>query len=308
MAHKIKLEVYTISLREKNTSDLVNLHDFNSTDFYNIFKDFVLTHQSSLEKVKMHDKVIRFKPEEVFFNEGSISGIIESGDYGYESDIHNLSSQTVTYSKTKNEAEIKPFYFMLYLPSSEINKAFLVTQRFGGLGINTILKEKFFTYLKEFFQDYSLDFKQFVSKKLALKIIKEGRISELTLTRNDLPPEIEDRLNSNSSHENKIKIQIKLLAGRNSSINLGDRAIRFINNPSARFFEIEELGFDGDHEAKIKVKHNGATRTIDLSDSGQIRPYHDIDSEVKKKDSGHPEFDSINGISLKLIKDLLKEE
>lgn len=308
MVNKIKLEVYILKIREKRGESYVNLHDFNSTNFYDLFQDFILENQVDFGKNDLQEKTMRFKPYNVSFKDKRITGIIESGDYGYESEIYSTTTQIRTHEKKKDETEIKPFYFMLYLPDHEQETAFFVMQRFGGYGVNTILKSQLYSHLKKVMPEYVFDFSPFVSKKLAKKMIEDGEITQLTLSRYDLPSDITDRLYSYSSAEDRIEMQLRLVAKKGSKLGINQSAKRHIESPDARFFSVQSLGFGGDHDAKIKVKYNGSTRTIDLSDTAQIRPYHDIDSEVKKEDSGHPEFESIDSIAWKLILDLLRED
>ena len=48
-------------------------------------------------------------------------------------------------------------------------------------------------------------------------------------------------------------------------------------------------------------------RTVDLSDTANIRPYYDINNEVNKDSSGHPVFDSIDTIAKSLMSDIQTE-
>jgi hypothetical protein len=71
--------------------------------------------------------------------------------------------------------------------------------------------------------------------------------------------------------------------------------------------ELDTLGFDGTHKSTIKVKLGRNTRTVDLSETGKIRPYYDIDDEVEKDSTGHPVFSSISAIAISMIDDILDE-
>ena len=58
---------------------------------------------------------------------------------------------------------------------------------------------------------------------------------------------------------------------------------KYVKDANSDFFEVKELediGFDGTHKIKVRSKYNGTTRTIDLSDTGQIRPYYDVNDKI----------------------------
>lgn len=54
----------------------------------------------------------------------------------------------------------------------------------------------------------------------------------------------------------------------------------------------------------LEVELNGKKRTINIENLKKIRAYFDITADVKMGTNGHPEFDSIAGITRDLVNDL----
>jgi len=75
----------------------------------------------------------------------SISGIIESGEYGTEEEGIDINTGKSTFKKKKTEALLKPFYFQFYIPQNAI-RAFLIVERIGVNGIMSILRNAILSY------------------------------------------------------------------------------------------------------------------------------------------------------------------
>ena len=125
-----------------------------------------------------------------------------------------------------------------------------------------------------------------------------------------MPSDVVEKLGLHNNSEDLLSIELKITSKPRRFFHLNEKVKSFIKNPNVALFDIKELknlGFDGNHKTSIKVKMNGNSRTIDLSETGQIRPYYDIDSEVKKDEGGHPIFESINSVAKELVNDLYNE-
>ncbi|OFY16578.1 MAG: hypothetical protein A2X02_05415 [Bacteroidetes bacterium GWF2_29_10] len=308
MANEVRLEVYTIKIRQERNKEYLPLDDFfDKNDFLVFFQDYISSFDKELNIDEERKKSLKIdsKKLQLSTEKRMISGIIESGGYGYESEIYNVITSAKQYTKTINDADIKPFYFLIYLPSN-CSIGYVILQRFGIYGINSVLRE----HLKKFFcskyNSMQLDFNQFISDKLAKTFIEEGNIKEFTLTRYNLPTDVVDKLGMQGYQEAIKSIEIKITAKQMKSFG-NNKIEKFVKDKNAIMFDLKELtslGFDGNHKSQVKIEHKGNTRTIDLSDTANIRPYYDIDKDVIKNKSGHPDFDSINEIAKKLILEL----
>lgn len=313
MANEIKLEVYTIRIRQSgDIGNFFPMDNFiNGDDFLSFFQSYISSFGHLLELNDNQKKSLKLDSSRLNISTANriISGIIESGDYGYESVIYNTSSGKEKYRRQVDDTEIKPFYFLIHLPKNE-NKGFVILQRLGIYGIHGIFKNHLTKFFKNRYSELLLDFDPFVSRELAHAFLDRGNIREFALTRYNLPGDVAEKLGMIGHEEDIMSIELRIKARRNRVLNLNTRVKQFIKNPNARIFsvrELDSLGFDGEHKTKIKVELGGNTRTVDLSDTAQIRPYYDIDNEVEKEVSGHPVFNSIDEIAQNLITELREE-
>ncbi len=312
MANEIKLEVYTIKAREKGEKDkLVNINSIQGKNFNAFFQEYIKSFDLKIQVNDEQKRSLKLDSSNINVNADlrTISGVIHSGDYGYESEGINIETGKTSYTRRTTDTEILPFYFLLILPEKE-NKGYVILQRFGGKGIHTIFKKHLSEYFKNKFENHLLEFDPYVSRQLANSFIENGDIKKFTLTRYNLPSDIAEQLNFIGHEEDIMSIELTIKAKKNRKLPLNNRVKSFIQNPNARMFTskpLDDLGFNGVHKSKIEVKHNGNSRTIDLGDTFQLRPYYDIDKTVKKDTSGHPVFESIDRIAKDLLQDLLVE-
>lgn len=310
MAHEVKLEVYTLAIK-KAKDDYISIDSyFKGNSFISFLQGFIKSLDNEMSIAEDQKKSFQFQKDSIKIDgdQRRISGIIESGEYGLNGKMKNIKTGDLTYQKTPDDADIKPFYFQIYFPKN-VNKVFVVLQRTGIFGINVVFRKYLEISFQRAYNDLKLEFSQFVSKELARQFIENGGVQEISMKRFNLSPDICEKLGI-VEYTNEIQsFEFRIKTKRGRYIKLGDKVKRFLSNENAAFFEIRELeniGFDKNTHSSIKVKLNGNSRTIDLSETGQIRPYYDIDDLVKK-DSGHPVFESIHEIAVSLMSDLVLE-
>jgi len=312
MAHEIKLEVYTFRIRQKGETDYISFFDTfaekkNITNFVTGF----IKYNDTLNIDEAHQKSIQFKSKTLTANsaKGIFSGIIESGDYGTESILFNRTTKKQVYTKKKDDIDIKPFFYLIWIPKVG-NVAFLMLQRTGIYGINSIFTTTLREYITSKHQSLMVDFSPFVSKQLAQTYLKNGSLKQISLRRFNLPADVIEQLGLKEYDEEVLSVEIKITS-KKQGFSFGDKVGKFIYDKNGKFFNVDSLkglGMDGEHEEKVKVKLGGSTRTIDLSDTLEIRPYFDIDEQVEKDiKTGHPTFDSINEIANQYVDDIKKE-
>jgi hypothetical protein len=313
MANSIQLELYTIGVREKRAQAFFPLEQLAETeDFLSFFKGFVETLDEDMLDDEEQKRSLQVTQTRLTSNERMISGIFESGDYGLESRIVDRKTRKETYKKTVDDVDIKPFYFLLYMPK-ESGKGLLVLQRTGNYGINTVVRKHLNKFFAERFGDLKMEINQYLSKDLAEKFIGQGDIQEISLKKYELPPDLIDKLGLTSSTADILSVELRIVARRQHKLHLNNKVKKFVKNPNTNFFDIPEvkkLGFDGaaDQKTSIKARYGTKTRTIDLGDTMQIRPYYDIDAEVDKDAGGHPVFASIDGLARALAKESILTE
>ena len=161
MAQTYSLSIYSITINKRgDKEDLQMLSDFNDgKDFYdyitsmlNVWKLNNKTHEEEnpIALDEEESKAFRIgkdaKGNFIMHNTGrSISGIIESGEYGTEEDVIDINTGKSIFKKKKTGALMKPFYFQFYIPKNA-NRAFLIVERIGVNGIMSILRNAILKY------------------------------------------------------------------------------------------------------------------------------------------------------------------
>lgn len=312
MAQEIKLEVYTFRIREKRKKDYISFYNtFSKNREMTNFIKRLIKFNDELNVDEKRKKSIQFKSDTLKINskKGIYSGIIESGDYGIQSRLVNRNTKEEVYTKQKDDLDIKPFYYLIWIPEKG-NVAFLILQRIGIYGINSIFQSVFKNFISKVNESLIVDFSPYVSKDLAQTYISRGTLKQISLRRFNLPPDIIDHLGLEEFDDDILSLELKITA-KKDGFSFRDKLSTFIKDKNGKFFDsptLKNIGIDGEHNEKIKIKLNGNTRTIDLSDTLEIRPYFDVDDEVNKnKKTGHPTFESINDIANKYISDIKNE-
>lgn len=309
MANEIKLEVYTIAIREKRGKVALLLSDVLGDDFLSFVKGYIESF-NEFSLIEESKRSIQYVASSVKFNSGdrTISGIIESGDYGFSSKLVNWKTKKQTGKKSQDDLDIKPFYFLLWLPKDK-NKGVVILQRIGIHGINGIFIKDFRKYFNDKFGNLIIDFSPVITKSLAKKFVEEGAIKTIILRRYDLPANLEDKFGL-SNHRGVASLEIRVVAKSRRFLPFNERIKKFINNKNAELFDLpglSGLGIDGNHESSAVIKLGNSLRTIDLSETGEIRPYFDVTEDVEIQTDGHPKFDSIDEVAKKLLNDLHKD-
>lgn len=142
----------------------------------------------------------------------ALSFIVSSGSYGIESRIINRTTKEVNYYRTCDDADIKQFYGLIFIPKDvdEINvqKGIFLFQTIGTYGVKTITTKQ----MKEFFAGFDLTLEtRSVSIGIFLrKILEEGKLSKVTLLRNNISPDPTDNMLISTGREEKVFIRPRL--------------------------------------------------------------------------------------------------
>src|SRR5690606_30902490 len=128
--------------------------------------EYIKSFDHQLEINENQKRSLKLDSENLIFDTGKrmISGIIESGDYGYESTLVNIKTGKKEYDRTVDDTEIKPFYFLIYLPKNTA-VGYAILQRLGVYGIHSIFKNHITDFFKLRFANLQLELSQFISKE-----------------------------------------------------------------------------------------------------------------------------------------------
>ena len=312
MANEIKLEIYTFRIREKKEEEKFEiLNSFFKTGFSKFIQAFLNAYGKNSvidDKLKRSFKISKVKPV-IDIAKRMASGVIESGDFGIQSQIQTQAGK-LKATKNKNDLDIKPFYFLIKVPSKG-DCGIIMLQRTGMFGVSQIFQEVFVSFFEEANPDYRIFTKQFMSKEVAVDLVTKGFIKEIKLSRYTTSSDASHLLKESDASESVEEIEVRLISKRGKSfpLNMNDTAARFMKNSSTEFFDLtpfSSLGYTKDNTTiTVKVKEGKKTHTIDLSDTGEVKPYYYIDDMVEKNEKTQlPLFHSIDKIAKEILSDL----
>lgn len=149
------LSIYHISVNPRRKKDeRYILSDIEGQNLYDLTDQFLtswLIQINGVHKSDKFQKATRIGKDEgnpIYFPNGEqIYGIIESGEFGQEMDVVNVDDGSLCHTITAEEAPMFPFFFLFYLPADS-RDGFLILQKNGNVGIQSILASEYLNFLK----------------------------------------------------------------------------------------------------------------------------------------------------------------
>lgn len=305
---KISLAPYAIRLKEKWGSKLGPLDAFEHSgrqhrDLYAIVHSYLTTLSSQGELDHQAASLLRVKEVYAQSDDRLLSGKIETGDYGYETELFDVEKSEVSHQRTKVEAELRPFYFSFHFPAGK-DEANLLLERQGNIGVRVALSRTLKAMFGEEFPELILDVRPLVPQDAVDQICEEGRIKKIRYVKFSFPRDIADLHDEGDHVEGTTELVVSARRGRflktrkaiEDFLGRGDRG---------GVLEVDNGSFDYD-TVKLEVQVGKTTRTIDVSYPSRIRAYYDISDEIEIGDDGHPTFSSIHEAATDRREDLLE--
>ncbi len=126
----------------------------------------------------------------------AMSFVIKSGSYGVVADMTNRHTKEVSYHRNIDEAQIKEFACIIYIPKdvsdTAITKGIMIFQSISTYGVKTITSK----HMKAYFASLGLTLEtRSVSVSAFIdKLISQGHLYKITLIRNRLSPNPADNM------------------------------------------------------------------------------------------------------------------
>lgn len=301
---KISLTPYTIRVTQKSTGNYVKLNNITGKDLFEILDNYLIKIKTTASVDNNTSKVIKLKAKRK--KDRINCGILETGEFGYETEIFDTKANTVTYSKKSHEAELIPFYYLLYVPENR-DEGVVILQRFKQFGIRNILLEDFTKYFNGFYDDYNISINPLVVKNILDQYFSEGRIMKIRFINYKLPKNLED-IFSQGDHKHSpgyLENVVSLRRGRSFSSNFVNKMrsnISKLLSSSIAVSDLTELQEIQNYDnIKLEVQVGPTRRVVNLGKISKIRYNEDVTNRVRVTVSGHPTFDSIDAVSIELL-------
>lgn len=287
---KISLSLHTIRIRKKRSEDYLSLSEFSpGLDLLDVLDEYFsnLTTTLSIDSgsksilaIKHHTKRLR-----------ALKGIVRTGDYGYESDIVDPNDGAIKYTKSVNEAEVLPFFFMIYIPEGK-DEGLLALQRFGNLGITNTLKldvNKYFSG-RDTLDGFKLEVKSLVPEDVITSLVDNGNITTVKFKKFGIQQDIADQYDGGGHKELQGYTELKIVAKNGMPFKSKVRAVLRGQRLASNMIELDDFRYD---TVSITVNVNGESRTIQLDNLNSFKAYYNITDRVRLGPDGHPRFDAM---------------
>jgi hypothetical protein len=234
-----------------------------------------------------------------------ISGLIETGDYGLESNIYSTVTKKVVHKRKKQEADLRPFYFMFLIPK-ELDEGLLILQRTGNYGIRKVLYRFLYDSFNRDFVDFRLHLDPIVDPS-QLEKYSHGVVKELRFIKISLPADLADSIQGgHNESRGRMELLIKASRGRSLPDRVQARVARLLRRRERTgVFAMEDGNFEYD-DVKIKTQVGGTSRTFSVGDP-KIRSYYDVTERIELGAGGHPTLESIAEQAEALAERLMSE-
>ena len=203
---KTSLVGYSVKIRKKGSKrNYLNLYSFNgTTDLFNILSDYFSyysptsssnTPYSVYNVPNTDNKTIWIEDVDVKKGDRVIQGVIRTGEYGYRYPIVNYQNHKLSYMKKKDDAELIPLSFLLYIPNkgdTPLEKmGIAIFQRFKKNSLKGIFQSHFQDYFYKRFPDYILEMIPLTPEEV-IQSFTNGVITSAKLIAHSVPDDIAD--------------------------------------------------------------------------------------------------------------------
>lgn len=274
---------FLLKARKKKKEILCNLNapyccdEKQYDDVFSMLQEFFDAHNELADDEK-HMKMFVVDRESIRFrNETAyrvVSFAVESGAYGMEGNITDRKTGYVKYRMERNDANIKRFRCIVYVPKAVedkvITKGIMVFQSLGAYGIKTITTN----YMRDFFAQLNLTFEtRSVSVRIFLeRLFREGKVHRLTLIKNRVSPDASDNMLITSGREEVSYIKPRL---KPEWIN---RFLSFVDRGTdGDIFEVKDETFE---DIKITFKMGQSYRTVGIADIDRFSVEEEIPESI----------------------------
>jgi len=271
-----------------------SLHQF----LHSFFDGLRRRHRKSDEETHL------LRVKELDADRTDVWGTVEAGEYGYAASGVDVETLTARYQRKPTDAELIPFFFRAHAPA-KTDCGVLLVQRFGAIGVFSILAEALATAFAKAFPDLILDLSRLVPAHI-IESLSNGVLQEVQLTTYQVPGDIADKFRFLGNVTEAGSMTVTLRAKRKSA--LADPSwLRAIRKGRVDIVEIPESLGGKSSRLALKLTYGGKSRRVHLDKPDAISPYTDITNDVTLLETGHPSYESLRDVTLELRRELMRQ-
>lgn len=301
---RISLASYALRFRESRSREFLQLGDLpKSLSALEVVTKFLEDLQSEVRRQDQSQSLLRVSRLEHTEQTSELAGLIETGGWGFESDILNIDTGSLAHHRDSREAELLPFYFLASLPPDR-DEGVVLLQRFGAAGVKTAFSAALKQLLEDVGLDVQIEMRHLLPSAMVDEWLDDGHVKAVRFVQFGFPPDLADQVDLEDHVEGVTEIVLKAKRGE----RFLSRHVRHWLDRGLQGKILELAGLDVEASTvKLEVDLNNRRRVFDVSNMGRMRAYHDVSEQVAMDDSGHPRFESLDSVARELLADLKEE-
>ena len=180
---KFKLVPYSIRVKELWTEKYIDLTKIqsgsNTITLLDIFQQLVKKHSTNPYVRNFDKKTLSIENKSLRSTGRTISGILKSGEYGFEADFYDTKhSKRISSARKEEYSEELPFFFNGCLPTKNKNMGFLVLEKIKQFGVKSILQRALNDLVKSHNEKLVVELNALINNEL-LKMLTSRKLVEI---------------------------------------------------------------------------------------------------------------------------------
>lgn len=204
----------------------------------------------------------------------AMSFTISSGAYGLESNITDRQTKRVKYRRTINDADIKDFKCVVFIPKdagdTAITKGILIFQTLAAYGVKTISIKQMRAFFAEI--NLTLEIRSVSVRTFIEKLVDNGELHKVTLIKNRVSPDSSNNMLITTGREERSYIRPRL---KNEWLS---KFLNFVENKTET--DVFEINDDTYEDIKVTFKLGSCYRTVGLMDIDKFSVVEDIPQTI----------------------------
>ncbi len=319
MAQNLKLEIFKIAIRKRNSknSELLNFSDlFDSIgeDKKEAYKKFIADYRGLFDgKFKADGKGTKgiSSPAKTQFSPRSINNIIDGevlgGSIGSVQTIYNQNDADNEVGKINiDQIASLPFYIKLWTPIDHCS-GILMIQNYSDYTVADLIK----ITLKRFFAEYgfTLFISSFTPEVIKKEYLKKSHVYEMKIINDKITRGKRKLLNPIFADFPNLKVEVKV-SGFQSEVKEFWKALKGNKKQKLIGANLEDLDISEQNGYEIKAYYkdeNGHRANVGIRNTFDIAPTIFLPDEVKMPETHHFDFKKIIKFTDGILDQIKKE-
>ena len=213
--------------------------------------------------------------------DGCIYGFVESGKYGFESELMNVETKK-TKRREANDCELIPFFIAM---DFEIGKdsAILLTEQFGPYSPKGILIERLRAFIEDKMKEHKLVTETIVSEDIVHQVLSK-HVKALRFHYERVPPDIADSIDQTEGRhiERDGVMELAIKARHGSFPEWGFEFLHNVRRTGLTIFD------QPSSELKVDMVVDGKMKTVNVGELDSFNTSFVVDTREVVQQNGHP--------------------